>query len=130
MMRINLTSIPVQDQEKALSFYTETLGFVKKEDMPMGEHRWLTVVSPEGADGVELLLEPLGFEPAKTFYKALYDAGIPVTSFESVDLDTEVARLKGLGVSFRGDAQNMGNVKVVIFDDTCGNLVCLTQRIA
>ena len=129
-MKINLTSIPVQDQEKALSFYTEKLGFVKKEDVPMGEHRWLTVISPEGADGVELLLEPLGFEPAKDFYKALYEAGIPVTSFESNDLDSEVRRLKGLGVAFRGDTQDMGNVKVVIFDDTCGNLVCLTQRIA
>jgi hypothetical protein len=96
----------------------------------MGEHRWLTVVSPEGADGVELLLEPLGFEPAIDFYKALYDAGIPVTSFESDDLDREVEQLKALGVEFRGDAQDMGNVRVVTFDDTCGNLVCLTQRIA
>jgi len=129
-MKINLTSIPVQDQERALSFYTGKLGFVKKEDVPMGEHRWLTVVSPEGADGVELLLEPLGFEPAIDFYKALYDAGIPVTSFESDDLDREVEQLKALGVEFRGDAQDMGNVRVVTFDDTCGNLVCLTQRIA
>lgn len=129
-MRINLTSIPVRDQERALSFYTEKLGFAKKEDVPMGEHRWLTLVSPEGADGVELLLEPLGFEPAKTFYSALYDAGIPVTSFESADLDSEVRRLKELGVAFRGDARDMGNVRVAIFDDTCGNLVCLTQRIA
>jgi catechol 2,3-dioxygenase-like lactoylglutathione lyase family enzyme len=129
-MKINLTSIPVQDQDKALSIYTEKLGFVKKEDVPMGEHRWLTVVSPEGADGVELLLEPLGFEPAKTFYRALYDAGIPVTSFESTDLDSEVKRLKELGIAFRGDPQDMGNVKAAIFDDTCGNLVCLTQRIA
>jgi catechol 2,3-dioxygenase-like lactoylglutathione lyase family enzyme len=128
-MRINLTSIPVEDQAKALSFYTEKLGFVKKEDVPMGEHRWLTVTSPEGADGVELLLEPLGFEPAKTFYKALYEAGIPVTSFESADLDSEVEKLRELGVAFRGDPQDMGNVRMVIFDDTCGNLVCLTQRI-
>lgn len=128
-MRINLTSIPVEDQAKALSFYTGKLGFVKKEDVPMGEHRWLTVTSPEGADGVELLLEPLGFEPAKTFYKALYEAGIPVTSFESADLDSEVERLRKLGVAFRGDPQDMGNVRMVIFDDTCGNLVCLTQRI-
>ncbi len=129
-MKINLTSIPVHDQDKALSFYTDKLGFVKKEDVPMGEHRWLTVVSPEGADGVELLLEPLGFEPAKSFYSALYDAGIPVTSFESAELDSEVERLKERGVVFRGDAKEMGNVKVAIFDDTCGNLVCLTQRLA
>jgi catechol 2,3-dioxygenase-like lactoylglutathione lyase family enzyme len=129
-MKINLTSLPVQDQERALSFYTEKLGFKKKEDVPMGEHRWLTVISPEGADGVELLLEPLAFEPAKTFYRALYDAGIPVTSFESADLDSEVERLKEAGVAFRGDPQDMGNVRVVIFDDTCGNLVCLTERTA
>lgn len=129
-MKINLTSIPVEDQERALSFYAEKLGFEKKEDVPMGEHRWLTVVSPEGPDGVELLLEPLGFEPARNFYKALYEAGIPVTSFESTDLDREVEQLKALGVEFRGDAQDMGNVRVVMFDDTCGNLVCLTQRIA
>ena len=129
-MKINLTSIPVQDQERALSFYTGKLGFEKKEDVPMGEHRWLTVVSPEGPDGVELLLEPLGFEPARNFYRALYEAGIPVTSFESSDLDREVERLKALGVDFRGDPQDMGNVRVVMFEDTCGNLVCLTQRIA
>ncbi|MEE4163098.1 MAG: VOC family protein [Woeseiaceae bacterium] len=129
-MQINLTSIPVRDQERALSFYTEKLGFEKKEDVPMGEHRWLTVVSPEGPEGVELLLEPLGFEPARDFYKALYEAGIPVTSFESADLDREVEQLRALGVDFRGDPQDMGNVRVVMFDDTCGNLVCLTQRIA
>lgn len=129
-MKINLTSIPVRDQEKALSFYTGKLGFVKKEDVPMGEHRWLTVVSPEGADGVELLLEPLGFPPAKTFYAELYDAGIPVTSFASEDIDSEVAKLKALGVAFRGEVQDMGNVRVAIFDDSCGNLVCLTQRTA
>ncbi len=130
VMKINLTSVPVQDQDRALSFYTEKVGFVKKEDVPMGEHRWLTVVSPEGAEGVELLLEPLGFEPAKEFYRALYEAGIPVTSFESVDLDSEVQRMKARGVAFRGEVQDMGSVKVAIFDDTCGNLVCLTQRIA
>lgn len=129
-MKINLTSIPVRDQAAALAFYTEKLGFVKKEDVPMGEHRWLTVVSPEGAEGVELLLEPLGFEPAKDFYGALYEAGIPATSFESDDLDGEVERLKAKGVEFRGDAQDMGNTRVVVFDDTCGNLVCLTQRLA
>lgn len=130
VMKINLTSIPVQDQDRALSFYTEKVGFVKREDVPMGEHRWLTVVSPEGAEGVELLLEPLGFEPAREFYRALYEAGIPVTSFESADLESEVQRLKACGVAFRGEVQDMGGVKVAIFDDTCGNLVCLTQPIA
>lgn len=128
-MKINLTSIPVDDQERALAFYTGTLGFVKKEDVPMGEHRWLTVTSPEGAHGVELLLEPLGFEPAKAYYGALFEAGIPVASFESDDLHGEFERLRAHGVVFRGDPQDMGNVRVAIFEDTCGNLVCLTQRL-
>lgn len=129
-MKINLTSIPVRDQEEALAFYTDKLGFVKQEDTPMGEHRWLTVVSPEGAHGVELLLEPLGFEPAKDFYAALYEAGIPATSFATDDMAGEVARLRERGVAFRGEPQEMGNASVAIFDDTCGNLICLTQRIA
>jgi len=94
----------------------------------MGEHRWLTVISPEGADGVELLLEPMGFEPAKAFQKQLYEAGIPATSFASDDIEAEVARLKEKGVEFRGEPQEMGNVKIAIFDDTCGNLICLTER--
>ena len=96
----------------------------------MGEHRWLTVISPEGADGVELLLEPRGFEPSRDYYAALYEAGIPATSFESSDLDSEVEQLKSRGVVFRGEPQDMGNVKIAIFEDTCGNLICLTQRIA
>lgn len=128
-MKINLTSIPVQDQGKALAFYTDKLGFIKQEDVPMGEHRWLTVVSPEGAEGMELLLEPMGFAPAKDFYASLYEAGIPVTSFESADIEAEVERLKAAGVAFRGDIQDMGTVKVAIFEDTCGNLICLTQRV-
>ena len=82
-MKINLTSVMVTDQQQALDFYTEKLGFVKNQDVPMGEHRWLTVVSPEGAEGVELLLEPLGFEPAADFQRQLYKAGIPFASFES-----------------------------------------------
>ena len=129
-MRISLTSIPVQDQARALAFYTEKLGFKKKEDVPTGEHRWLTVVSPEGAQDVELLLEPLGFEPARDYYAALLEAGIPVASFESDDISAEVERLKGRGVEFRGEVRDMGNVKIAIFGDTCGNLICLTQRVA
>jgi catechol 2,3-dioxygenase-like lactoylglutathione lyase family enzyme len=127
-MKINITSVMVDDQARAHAFYTERLGFTVKEDVPMGEHRWLTVVSPEGADGVELLLEPMGFEPARAFQKQLFEAGIPATSFASNDLEAEVARLKENGVEFRGEPQTMGNVKIAIFDDTCGNLICLTQR--
>ena len=127
-MRINLTSVPVNDQEKALQFYTKKLGFVKKEDIPMGEHRWLTVTSPEGAEGVELLLEPIGFPAAKTYYEELFKADIPAAQFESEDLDGEISRLKALGVPFRGEPQEMGGVRFATFEDTCGNLICLTQR--
>ncbi|MRX28167.1 VOC family protein [Kangiella sp. HZ709] len=128
-MKINLTGVPVHDQAKALKFYTEILGFEKKEDVPMGEHRWLTVTSPEGADGVEFLLEPMGFPPAAEFYKALYDAGIPATSFGSDDIDAEYAKLKSLGVEFKSEPTVMGGAKIAIFDDTCGNYICLTQTL-
>jgi len=128
-MKITLTSIPVRDQEAALTFYTEKLGFVKKADIPMGEHRWLTVISPQGAEGVELLLEPLGFPPAAEYYKALYEAGIPAAQFDTDDLDSEVERMKESGVVFRGEPVDMGEVRYVIFDDTCGNLLCLTQTV-
>lgn len=127
-MKITITSIPVKEQEHALVFYTQKLGFIKKEDSPLGEHRWLTVISPEGAEGVELLLEPLAFAPAKDYQQALYDAGIPVTSFETDNLETEVKRLKELNVSFRTEPQDMGEFKMATFDDTCGNLICLTQK--
>ncbi|HBR99142.1 MAG TPA: glyoxalase [Gammaproteobacteria bacterium] len=127
-MKITITSIPVQDQAQALEFYTRTLGFVKKEDAPLGEHRWLTVVSPEGAEGVELLLEPLAFAPARDYQQALYDAGIPATAFETDDMEAEVKRLKACNVSFTTDPQAMGEVKMAVFDDTCGNLICLTQK--
>lgn len=127
-MKISLTSVPVQDQARALTFYTEKLGFEKKEDVPMGEHRWLTVVSTQTQNGIELLLEPLGFEPAKVFQQSLYDAGIPYTSFESDDIDQEIADLKSKGVEVRGDVQDMGEVRMAIFDDTCGNLICLVEK--
>ena len=122
-----MTSIPVQDQAKALAFYTEKLGFVKKEDTPVGEYRWLTVTSPEGVNGVELVLEPLGFAPAKDYYQALYDSGIPAMAFESNDLATEVEQLKAKGVNFRIESQDVGMAMMAIFEDTCGNLICLTQ---
>ena len=127
-MKITLTSIPVKDQAHALAFYTEKLGFLKKEDISMGEHRWLTVISPEGVDGVELLLEPLGFPPAKEYYNALFEAGIPVAQFEADDLDSEVERMNQAGVIFRGKPQEMDEIRYAIFEDTCGNLICLTQK--
>lgn len=127
-MKINLTSIPVNDQEKALAFYTEKLGFEKKEDIPMGEHKWLTLTSPEGVEGVELLLEPLGFPPAKSYYEELFKAGIPVAQFESSDLESEIETMESLGVTFRGQPQEMGGVRFVTFEDTCGNLLCLVQK--
>lgn len=96
----------------------------------MGEYRWLTVISPEGPEGVELLLEPLGFPPAKEYYSKLFESGVPAAQFESNDLDREVERLKKLGVIFRGESQEMGGVRFVIFEDTCGNLICLTQKVA
>lgn len=128
-MKITLTSIPVNNQKQALDFYTNKLGFVKKEDTPVGEYRWITVTSPEGALGVELLLEPLGFAPAKEYQAALYSAGIPVTSFESDDLLAEVNKLKERGVKFKGEPKEMDGILLVTFDDTCGNLICLTQKI-
>ncbi len=127
-MRINLTSVFVNDQVKALTFYTEILGFVKKTDISLGEYKWLTVISPEGADGVELLLEPLGFPPAKVYQKALFDAGIPVTAFESVDIQKEYEQLKHKGVVFRSKPESMGPVTVAVFEDTCGNLLQLVQQ--
>ena len=127
-MKIILSSVLVDDQEKALNFYTDKLGFQKKEDISMGQYRWLTVTSPEGAAGVELLLEPMGFPPAKVFQKALYDAGIPATAFFTGDIQAEYSRLKDLGVVFRGEPTNMGPVMAVAFEDTCGNLLHLVQR--
>ena len=126
-MQIKFVSITVEDQERALEFYTSTLGFVKMADIPMGEHRWLTVRSPEGAEGVELVLEPLAFEPARTYQKALYEAGIPATAFITGDIAAEVARLKSRGVVFRGEPTEMGPITAVLFEDTCGNLINLVQ---
>ena len=126
-MRINLSSVLVEDQEKALRFYTEVLGFVKMADIPMGEYRWLTVTSPDGAEGVELVLEPMDFPPARTFQKALFDAGIPFTAFLTNDIQGEFERLKERGVVFRGEPVNMGLITAVLFEDTCGNLINLVQ---
>ncbi|WP_308073887.1 VOC family protein [Actinokineospora sp. PR83] len=125
MIRINITSVFVDDQAKALAFYTEKLGFTKKTDVPAGEARWLTLVSPADPDGVELLLEPDGHPAAGPFKKALVADGIPFTQFAVDDVPAEVERLKGLGVRFTQDATDLGPVVVAVFDDTCGNLIQL-----
>jgi predicted enzyme related to lactoylglutathione lyase len=127
LMRINLSSVMVDDQEKALKFYTEVVGFVKKADIPVGEYRWLTVTSPEGAEGIELVLEPMGFPPARDYQKALYEAGIPLTAFLSADIQSEYQRLKSKGVIFRSEPQNLGAIISVLFEDNCGNLINLVQ---
>ncbi len=126
-MRINLSSVMVDDQEQALKFYTEKLGFIKKTDMSIGEYRWLTVTSPEGPDGVELVLEPMGFPPARDYQKALFSAGIPITAFLSKDIQAEYQQLKARGVNFRSEPQMMGAITSVLFEDTCGNLINLVQ---
>lgn len=129
-MQITLASITVEDQSRALNFYTTVLGFEVKHDIPMGEFRWLTVCSPEGAVGVELVLEPAAFPPAITYQKALFDAGIPATAFISSDISGEYVRLKALGVKFRGEPKSMGPITSVLFEDTCGNLINLVQPAA
>src|SRR4030042_1529349 len=128
-MQIKFTSVVVDDQEKALKFYTEVLGFVKMADLPIGEYRWLTVVSPDGPKEVELVLEPMGFPPARDYQKALYEAGIPLTAFLSADLQSEYQRLGGKGVVFRSEPQNYGTFLSVLFEDTCGNLIHLVQPV-
>jgi catechol 2,3-dioxygenase-like lactoylglutathione lyase family enzyme len=122
-MRINLTSVLVDDQDKALRFYTEVLGFVKKTEVPMGEHRWLTVVSPEDPAGVELVLEPDAHPAARPFKEALVADGIPFTSFAVDDVHKEYERLVGLGITFTQPPAVMGPVTTAVLDDTCGNLI-------
>jgi catechol 2,3-dioxygenase-like lactoylglutathione lyase family enzyme len=125
-MQIRLASVMVENQDSALRFYTTILGFVKSKDIPMGPTlRWLTVSSPEGADGVELVLEPMAFPPAQTYQKALFAAGIPAASFITNDINSEYYRLQALGVRFRGEPKNIGPIIAVLFEDTCGNLINL-----
>jgi catechol 2,3-dioxygenase-like lactoylglutathione lyase family enzyme len=126
-MQLKFISVTVQDQEAALKFYTEKLGFVKMADIPMGEYRWLTVVSPDGIEGVELVLEPLAFPPAQVYQKALFEAGIPATAVISRDIQAEFQRIQSLGVVFRGEPQKMGPVTTVLFEDNCRNLINLVQ---
>ena len=126
-MRIHLTSVLVDDQEKALRFYTDILGFTKKNDVPLGEHRWLTVVSPDDPDGVELLLEPDTHPAAGPFKAALVADGIPATSFAVDDVRAEADRLRKLGVVFTQEPAEMGPVTTAVLDDTCGNLIQIVQ---
>jgi predicted enzyme related to lactoylglutathione lyase len=128
-MRIKLTSIMVDNQDKALRFYTEVVGFKKKQDIPVGEFRWITVVSPEGPEDLELALEPNANPSAKTFQEAMFKQGIPLTSFESADLAADFARLRKLGVVFTREPTRMGPVITAVFADTCGNLIQLHQPV-
>ncbi len=131
-MKVTLISIPVRDQEKALKFYTEKLGFLKKKDVPLeGGNRWITLVSKEAQDGPELLLEPapLHFEPSKVYQEALMEAGIPYTQFDVSNLDAEYERLTKNGVEFSMKPTVMGTVKVAVFNDTCGNNMQLVEEL-
>ena len=122
-MKIKLSSVLVDDQAKAEKFYTNILGFSKKQDIPLGEYRWLTVVSPEAPDEVELLLEPNQFPPAQTYQQQLLDAGIPWTGFVVADVSAEYQRLLSLGVEFTAEPTDMGTTTIAVFHDTCGNLL-------
>jgi glyoxylase I family protein len=126
-MKISLTSVIVEDQDKALAFYTEILGFEKCTDIPMGEFKWLTVTSPDGPEGIELALEPNANEAVKVFQQALVDQGIPWTAFEVDDIQAEFERLSGLGVTFTVDPTPAGPATIAVFSDTCGNLIQIYQ---
>ncbi|MFG6414544.1 VOC family protein [Roseateles sp. DC23W] len=127
-MKIQVTSVMVDDQDKALAFYTEKLGFKKMADIQMSpDYRWLTVVSPEGIEGVELSLDPMSMEASRVYQKALYDAGTPLNAFVTADIDAEVKKLRERGVVVRGEPADMGPIRAVSFEDTCGNLIHLVQ---
>ncbi|MBZ4188111.1 VOC family protein [Niabella beijingensis] len=131
-MRVKVISIPVQDQQKALDFYTGKLGFIKKHDVPLsGNDRWLTVVAKEEPDGAEILLEPSPnhLEAASTYQKALFNAGIPYTQFDVDNVEEEYQRLTGLGVAFSVKPTEMGTVKIAVLDDTCGNHIQLVEML-
>jgi catechol 2,3-dioxygenase-like lactoylglutathione lyase family enzyme len=127
-VKILVTSIFVDDQEKALNFYTNVLGFVKKEDVAAGDYRWLTVVSPDEQDGTELVLEPNENAAAKQYQNAIFEQGIPATMFGVDDLQAEYERLKDLGVQFAVEPTDYGNVSLASFDDTCGNLIQIMHK--
>ena len=131
-MKVRVISIPVQNQHKALAFYTDKLGFVKKLDVPIdGDNRWLTVVSKEEQDGPEVLLEPVPnhFEPAKVYQKALFDGGIPYTQFNVDNVEQEYERLVSLGVEFSVKPTEIGTVKIAVFNDTCGNNIQIVEML-
>ena len=127
-MQIRHVLIKVDDQDKALAFYTSTLGFVKNLDIDMGKMRWLTVSSPEGAAGVEIVLETDDFPAAREAKRILYESGFPATVLTTEDLQADYSRLKAKGVKFRGEPRTVGPVTAVAFDDSCGNLINLVQR--
>jgi predicted enzyme related to lactoylglutathione lyase len=127
-MRIAISSVFVEDQNHALRFYTETLGFMKRRDIPVGEFRYLTVTSPEGPEGIELLLEPNAHPAARVFQQAIRNDGIPATAFFTDDIDAEHRRLEKLGVEFTVPPAKTGEVTIAVFADTCGNLIQLVQE--
>lgn len=126
-MQLKFVSVMVRDQEAAWRFYTDVLGFAKMADIPMGEYRWLTVTSPDGIAGIELVLEPMGFPPARDYQLAMFDAGIPALALIPHDIQADYDRLARLGVKFRSEPQTMGVITATVFEDTCGNLINLVQ---
>ena len=127
-MRIFATSVFVEDQEKSLAFYTDVLGFIKKEDISLGEYKWLTVVSPEDEEGTELLLEPNDNPASQQFQKSIFEQGIPATMFAVDDIQGEYERLRGLGVKFTTEPTAYGAYSIAVFEDTCGNLIQIIQQ--
>ena len=127
-VKIKIASILVDDQDKALKFYTEKIGLIKKDDVPVGEYKWLTLVSPDAPDGMELLLEPNAHKAAKDFQRAIFSDNIPATTLFVDDIQKEYERLKELGVEFTTEPTKMGTVKIAVFNDTCGNLIQLTEQ--
>lgn len=128
-MRIKLTSLMVDDQDRARTFYTDVLGFRKKHDIPVGEFNWLTVVSPEGPDDLELSLEPNANPAGKAFQEAMFAQGIPLAAFEVGDIQAEYTRLRERGVAFTREPTRSGPVSIAVFSDTCGNLIQLYQHV-
>lgn len=126
-MEIKLNSILVDDQQKALEFYTDKLGFIKKQDIPMGEYRWLSVVSPDAPDGPELVLEPTAFPPAQTYQEELHKAGVPQTALAVADVQAEYEKLSERGVRFTAGPTDVGTTVIAVFEDTCGNLIQIYQ---
>jgi len=127
-MRIHITSVFVDDQQSALRFYTDVLGFKKKTEVPLGDHSWLTVVSPQEPNGPELLLEPSSHPAVKPFKDALMDDGIPFTMFAVEDVHAEYERLRGLGVRFTQEPLDVGSAVMAVLDDTCGNLIAIAEQ--